>query len=103
MWVWLMPHRDARDLCRASAPVPGTRFRQRSEWPGQARLMSDLNAFDAHRRTERAVTKVRYGVSGSIWTILLVCWPSVHMLERTLGFELFCTSIWRVLMEVGRR
>jgi len=46
---------------------------------------------------------IRYRVSGSIWTILLVCWPSVHMLERTLGSELFCTSIWRVLMEVGRR
>src|SRR6516165_11861253 len=46
---------------------------------------------------------VRYGVSGSIWTSLLFCWPSVHMLERTLGSELFCTSMWRVLMESGRR
>jgi hypothetical protein len=25
------------------------------------------------------------------------------MLERTWGSELFCTSMWRVLMEVGRR
>jgi hypothetical protein len=33
--------------------------------------------------------KVHYGLSGSIWTILPVCWPSVHMLERTLGSELF--------------
>jgi hypothetical protein len=47
--------------------------------------------------------KARYRFSGSMWTILLVCWPSVHMLERMSGFELFCTSIWRVLMEVGRR
>jgi hypothetical protein len=45
----------------------------------------------------------RYGARGSMWTILLVCWPSDHMLERVLGSELFCTSIWRVLMEVGRR
>src|SRR5260370_11867604 len=55
------------------------------------------------RARARRNEKVRYGVSGSIWTILLVCWPSVHMLESTLGSELFCTSIWRVLMEVGRR
>ena len=36
-----------------------------------------------------------------MWTILPVCWPSVHMLERPFGF--FCTSMWRVLMDVGRR
>ncbi len=44
-----------------------------------------------------------YGVSGSMWTILPFCWPSVHMLERTPGFELFCTSICRVFMESGSR
>src|ERR1700722_5997951 len=57
----------------------------------------------AHPPYALPTEKARYRVSGSIWTILLVCWPSVHMLERTSGFELFCTSIWRVLMDVGRR
>ena len=69
-----------------------------ARWRGRLRRVSIpyalLNA------TQR---KGRYGVSGSMWTILLVCWPSVHMLESTPGFVPFCTSIWRVLMEVGRR
>jgi hypothetical protein len=54
----------------------------------------------------RAMRRVRValqGVSASIWTIFPFCWPSVHMLESTLGSELFSTSIWRVLIESGRR
>ncbi len=85
--------RNAHCFDKSSPRRSGSRHGCPSLVPGLVNIVLEL-----------AVTKtLTYGASGSIWTSLLVCWPSVHMLERTLGSELFCTSIWRVLMEVGRR
>ena len=83
------------------APIEprGIRPRDMNHWRADARLLDGRVAPGHGEKNE----KLRYGASGSIWTIWPVCWPSVHMLERTFGSELFCTSIWRVLMDVGRR
>jgi hypothetical protein len=40
--------------------------------------------------------KVRYGVNGSMWTILPVCWPSVHILEGTLVRTLLHVDMARI-------
>jgi hypothetical protein len=64
-----------------------------SKSPSAAAYAHPVSALSTVRRTRTPrIERARYGVSDSIWISLLVCWPSVHMLESTPGIVLFCTS-----------